>query len=186
MGSASDAQIYDASELKGCVEDGSLGFPDPEPLPNDNLDVPYFFCIWLLPFAGCALSARCMRASCALHARAIRSARQQHAAHSLTFLTCALCMCYACALHTSSALATRCACVVNLLASSKFWQQFNAQRCTGHIFQLSMRGPCVALVWLGLKVSHLCWAYNDQKHNSSQGTLYRANDLRSSHNRDTF
>ena len=42
MGSASDAQIYNASELKECVEDGSLGFPDPEPLPNDNLDVPYF------------------------------------------------------------------------------------------------------------------------------------------------
>ena len=43
MGSASDAQIYNASEMKECVEDGSLGFPDPEPLPNDNLDVPYFF-----------------------------------------------------------------------------------------------------------------------------------------------
>ena len=43
MGSASDAQIYNASELNECVEDGSLGFPDPEPLPNDNLDVPYFF-----------------------------------------------------------------------------------------------------------------------------------------------
>ena len=43
MGSASDAQIYNASGLKECVEDGSLGFPDPEPLPNDNLDVPYFF-----------------------------------------------------------------------------------------------------------------------------------------------
>ena len=43
------------------------------------------------PFAGCALSARCMRAACALHARAIRSARQQHAVHSLTFFkTCAL------------------------------------------------------------------------------------------------
>ena len=43
MGSASDAHIYNASELKECVEDGSLGFPDPEPLPNDNLDEPYFF-----------------------------------------------------------------------------------------------------------------------------------------------
>ena len=45
MGSASDAQIYNASELKVCVEDGSLGFPDPEPLPNDNLDEPYFFVV---------------------------------------------------------------------------------------------------------------------------------------------
>ena len=47
MGSASDAQIYNASELKECVEDGSLGFPDPEPLPykvlEENQDVPYFF-----------------------------------------------------------------------------------------------------------------------------------------------
>ena len=43
MGSASDAHIYNASELKECVEEGSIGFPDPEPLPNDNLDVPYFF-----------------------------------------------------------------------------------------------------------------------------------------------
>lgn len=43
MGSASDAQIYNASELKECVENGSLGFPDPEPLPNDNQNVPYFF-----------------------------------------------------------------------------------------------------------------------------------------------
>ena len=39
----SDGQIYNASELKECFEDGSLGFPDPEPLPNDNLDVPYVF-----------------------------------------------------------------------------------------------------------------------------------------------
>ena len=42
MGLASDAQIYNTSELKECVEECSLGFPDPEPLPNDNLDVPYF------------------------------------------------------------------------------------------------------------------------------------------------
>ncbi|XP_795502.2 protein ALP1-like [Strongylocentrotus purpuratus] len=43
MGSASDAQIYNASELKACVEGGSLGFPDPDPLPNDNQDMSYFF-----------------------------------------------------------------------------------------------------------------------------------------------
>ena len=39
MGSASDAQICDASELKEYVEDGRLSFPDTEPLPNDNQDV---------------------------------------------------------------------------------------------------------------------------------------------------
>ena len=56
----------------------------------------------------------------------------------------------ACAGHSSSAPATRSACIVNSLASSEFWQKFDAQRRTGHIFHFSMRGPCVALVWLGL------------------------------------
>ena len=34
-GAASDVQIYNASELKKMVEAGTLGFPAPEPLPND-------------------------------------------------------------------------------------------------------------------------------------------------------
>ena len=29
--------------MKECVEDGTLGFPNPEPLPFDNEDMPYFF-----------------------------------------------------------------------------------------------------------------------------------------------
>ena len=105
MGSASDAQIYNASELKECVEDGSLGFPDPEPLPNDNLDVPYFFVgddAFALrpdmiepfslrgmtrPFAGCALSARCMRAACTGHSF---SAPGTRCALVYFFKTCAL------------------------------------------------------------------------------------------------
>lgn len=41
-GSASDAQIYNDSELKECIEDGALGLPDPEPLPSDTQSVPYF------------------------------------------------------------------------------------------------------------------------------------------------
>ena len=165
MGSASDAQIYNASELKECVEDGSLGFPDPESLPNDNRRCPIFrqrrclcpttrhdeaVCTASGVWRGRSLAVRWARAACALHARAIRSARQQHDVHSLTFLKHALCMRYACALHTSSALATRCPCVVNSLASSKFGQKFDAQRRTGHIFHFSMRATCDALVWLGL------------------------------------
>ena len=42
-GSASDAQIYNDSELKELAESGSLGLPFPDPLPHDYQDVPYFF-----------------------------------------------------------------------------------------------------------------------------------------------
>ncbi|CAH1248880.1 HARBI1 [Branchiostoma lanceolatum] len=42
LGSASDAQVFNGSELKECIEDGTIDFPDPEPLPNDTQDVPFF------------------------------------------------------------------------------------------------------------------------------------------------
>ena len=41
-GAASDAQIYNACELKQCLEDGELNIPAPTPLPNDTQDVPFF------------------------------------------------------------------------------------------------------------------------------------------------
>ena len=42
-GSASDAQIYNASDLKDGLERNVLmGFPAPDPLPDDTQDVPYF------------------------------------------------------------------------------------------------------------------------------------------------
>ena len=41
-GSASDAQIYNASSLKEHIETGTAGFPSDAPLPGDNRDVPYF------------------------------------------------------------------------------------------------------------------------------------------------
>lgn len=34
--------MSDASELKECLENGALGFPAPDLLPNDDLDIPYF------------------------------------------------------------------------------------------------------------------------------------------------
>ncbi|XP_060780515.1 putative nuclease HARBI1 [Neoarius graeffei] len=43
LGSASDAQIYNSSELKHGAEEDLLGFPQPIPLPQDTTDVPYFF-----------------------------------------------------------------------------------------------------------------------------------------------
>ena len=42
-GSASDAQIYNESELKEKLEKVTLGFPDPDVLPNDNEPTPYYF-----------------------------------------------------------------------------------------------------------------------------------------------
>ena len=43
-GSAGDAQVFNSSELAEAIEDGSIGFPDPEPLANDDgaFDIPYF------------------------------------------------------------------------------------------------------------------------------------------------
>ena len=38
----SDAQIFNVSELKECMENGTIGFPDPEPMPNDDRNTPYF------------------------------------------------------------------------------------------------------------------------------------------------
>jgi hypothetical protein len=43
-GMMSDAQIYNASELKECLDskDNVLNMPAPSPLPGDDVDVPYF------------------------------------------------------------------------------------------------------------------------------------------------
>ena len=41
-GYMSDAMIYNDSELKECLSDGSIGFPAPAALPHDDHDTPYF------------------------------------------------------------------------------------------------------------------------------------------------
>lgn len=41
-GSAGDAQVFNNGELKESIDRGSLNFPPPEPLPNDDKDMPYF------------------------------------------------------------------------------------------------------------------------------------------------
>ena len=45
VGHQSDAQIYNNSELKECIEAGTLGIPQAAPLPHDDADhpMPYFF-----------------------------------------------------------------------------------------------------------------------------------------------
>lgn len=41
-GSAGDAQVFNRSELKECMDDQTLGVPAPEPLPHDDRDMPFF------------------------------------------------------------------------------------------------------------------------------------------------
>lgn len=41
-GSSSDCGIYNHSSLEQCLREGTIGFPDPEPLPHDDTDIPYF------------------------------------------------------------------------------------------------------------------------------------------------
>ena len=40
--SCSDAQIFNACQLKRRIEDGRIGFPDPAPITQGGRDVPYF------------------------------------------------------------------------------------------------------------------------------------------------
>ena len=40
--SMSDCQIFNESELKECLDNGRIGFPEPDPLPFDDRDMPYF------------------------------------------------------------------------------------------------------------------------------------------------
>ena len=44
-GSCSDAQIFNASQLKRKIDDGSIGFPDPAPITQGGRDVPYFILV---------------------------------------------------------------------------------------------------------------------------------------------
>jgi len=41
-GSAGDAQVFNNGELKEAIEAGTLNFPPPDPIPNDDKDMPYF------------------------------------------------------------------------------------------------------------------------------------------------
>ena len=42
VGSCSDAQIFNASQLKRRIEDGRIGLPDPAPITQGGRDFPYF------------------------------------------------------------------------------------------------------------------------------------------------
>ena len=41
-GSMSDAQIFNNSELRQKIEDGTIGFPAPQPIPGEQRPLPYF------------------------------------------------------------------------------------------------------------------------------------------------
>ena len=41
-GSASDVGVFNGSRLRPALEAGTLSWPDPEPLPGDDRDMPYF------------------------------------------------------------------------------------------------------------------------------------------------
>ena len=42
-GAASDAQLWNESDLKAAADNGDLDLPEPEALPHDTEDVPFFF-----------------------------------------------------------------------------------------------------------------------------------------------
>ncbi len=41
-GSASDAQIFNSSELRDCIENGAIGLPADALVPNDDKPTPFF------------------------------------------------------------------------------------------------------------------------------------------------
>ena len=42
-GACSDAQVFNACEVKDACDDGTIGFPQPTPLPDDDVPMPYYF-----------------------------------------------------------------------------------------------------------------------------------------------
>jgi len=51
LGHQSGAQIFNNySEFKDCIDDNSIGFPEPAPLPNDDRPMPYFVLGSTMPF----------------------------------------------------------------------------------------------------------------------------------------
>ena len=43
VGSTSDGQIWNNCEVRQALQAGGLGIPDPDPLPGDDVDTPYYF-----------------------------------------------------------------------------------------------------------------------------------------------
>lgn len=61
---ASDAQIWNASEVKETIEDGTIGLPAPDPLPGDDRPMPFFLigddAFALKPWMMKPFSRRCL------------------------------------------------------------------------------------------------------------------------------
>ena len=67
-GSQFDAGIFNRSTLEPRLREGTLGIPDPDPMPNDTQDTPYFIIgddafplrTWMVkPFSNRYLSPSC-------------------------------------------------------------------------------------------------------------------------------
>ena len=41
-GHQSDGQLFRASELKECIDENTINFPNSDPLSNDDRDIPYY------------------------------------------------------------------------------------------------------------------------------------------------
>ena len=109
--------------------------------------------VTLLLYCCPLLAVRWMRGACADHLFHALTTRCAVVGFFHMCVLYTLCMRSVCTLYTRSALAARCAFVVNSLASPKSWQKLGAQRRTDLIFHFFIDFQCAG------RASRMCdWA----------------------------